>query len=74
MIFVELIPHATNTNGIRFAGSRFALMNIKAIAFYLLLNFNIQPYEETQIPIKFAKAPAVLTPEKGIHLEFKQRL
>lgn len=56
-----------------FAGSRFALMEIKALFFYLLLNFNIQPYEKTQIPIKIAKAAANWSTERGIDLEFKPR-
>ncbi|XP_031628377.1 cytochrome P450 9e2-like [Contarinia nasturtii] len=54
-------------------GSRFALMEIKALFFYLLLNFTIQPYEKTQIPLKIAKSAVGWVTEKGIHVEFKPR-
>lgn len=57
-----------------FTGSRFALMEIKALYFYLVLNFNIQPYEKTQIPIKIAKAPGKLIVENGTYLELKPRI
>lgn len=56
-----------------FSGSRFALMEIKAILFYLLRDFVIQPYEKTEIPIKIAKSAANWVTENGIHLEFKPR-
>lgn len=36
-------------------GSRLALMEIKAILFYLLLKFSIESYEKTQIPLKMGK-------------------
>lgn len=48
-------------------------MEVKALFFYLLLNFNIQPYEKTQIPIKIAKVALNLNAENGIDLEFKAR-
>lgn len=48
-------------------------MEIKALFFYLLLNFNIAAYEETQIPIKFAKTVTNWVPERGINLEFRPR-
>lgn len=57
----------------KFSGSRFALMEIKALVFYLLLKFNIQPYEKTQIPVKIAKSAANWITDGGIHLELKPR-
>lgn len=56
-----------------FAGSRFALMEIKALFFYILVNFNIEAYDKTDIPIKIAKAAANWSTENGIHLELKPR-
>ncbi|XP_031624496.1 probable cytochrome P450 9f2 [Contarinia nasturtii] len=53
-------------------GSRFALMEIKAIVYYLLLNFSIEPNEKTQIPVKL-KRGMILLPENGMHLELKPR-
>jgi len=54
-------------------GSRFALMELKAIIYYLLLNFTVEPNEKTQIPIKLKKTPVALITEKGVHLEFRLR-
>lgn len=56
-----------------FSGSRFALMELKAILYYLLLNFSFEVNEDTQIPLKFKKG-LILLPEKGIHLELKPRI
>uniref|UniRef100_A0A1B0CWX1 Cytochrome n=1 Tax=Lutzomyia longipalpis TaxID=7200 RepID=A0A1B0CWX1_LUTLO len=53
-------------------GSRFALMEVKALLYYILLNFTIEPNEKTQIPLKLSKEPA-LKAEKGIHLQFRPR-
>ncbi len=55
-----------------FQGSRFALMEIKAILFYLLLNFSFEPNKDTQIPIKMKKGP-VINAENGVHLQLKPR-
>ncbi|XP_055301643.1 probable cytochrome P450 9f2 [Sitodiplosis mosellana] len=54
-------------------GSRFALMEMKALLFYLLLNFNIQPYDETEIPLKIGRSTISWNIKNGIHLEFKPR-
>lgn len=70
----SLFKNQTNSFGILITGSRFALMELKAISFYLLLNFDLQPYEKTQIPVKLAKAAANFATEKGIHLELRQRV
>uniref|UniRef100_A0A1L8E408 Putative cytochrome n=1 Tax=Nyssomyia neivai TaxID=330878 RepID=A0A1L8E408_9DIPT len=53
-------------------GSRFALMEVKAIMYYILLNFTIEPNEKTQIPLKLSKEPSMKT-EKGVHLQFTPR-
>lgn len=54
-------------------GSRFALMEIKAILYYMLLHFSFEPNEKTVIPIKLKKSMFVLLPENGLHLDFKMR-
>lgn len=53
-------------------GSRFALMELKAILYYLLLNFSLEVNENTQIPLKFKKGLVVAT-ENGVHVELKPR-
>ncbi|XP_055326850.1 uncharacterized protein LOC129580438 [Sitodiplosis mosellana] len=53
-------------------GSRFALMELKAILYYLLLNFTFEPNKDTQIPLKMSKVPFIKT-EKGVHLQLKPR-
>lgn len=55
-----------------FAGSRFALMELKIIFYYLLLNFSFERNHSTQIPLKFKKDPSMNT-ENGVHLELKPR-
>nr|XP_029731422.1 cytochrome P450 9e2-like [Aedes albopictus] len=54
-------------------GSRFALMEMKAIVCALLLNFSIERNEKTQVPLKIKKGFAPLAGEKGIHLRLKTR-
>ena len=49
-------------------GSRFALMELKTIFYYLLLNFKFDVCAKTQIPLKFAKLPFGLRTEKGVHI------
>lgn len=53
-------------------GSRFALMELKAILYYLLLNFSFEPNRDTQIPLKMKKRPFVIV-ENGVNLELKPR-
>ncbi|XP_031624487.1 uncharacterized protein LOC116341517 [Contarinia nasturtii] len=53
-------------------GSRFALMELKAILYYLLLNFSFEPNKDTQIPLKMKKGFFLVT-EKGVNLELKPR-
>jgi cytochrome P450 family 9 len=54
-------------------GSRFALMEVKAVLYYLLLNFSFEVTTRTQVPIKLEKMPFGLKAEGGIHLEFRPR-
>ncbi|XP_037036008.1 cytochrome P450 9e2-like [Bradysia coprophila] len=53
-------------------GSRFALLQIKAVAFHLLKHFTFEVCEKTALPLEMGKLS--LVPEKGIHLEFKKRV
>lgn len=39
-----------------YKGTRFALMEIKALFYYLLLNFNIEKIEKIQVPIKIVNS------------------
>lgn len=55
-----------------FLGSRFALMELKAILYYLLLNFSFEVNKDTQIPLKMEKGMRMAT-EKGVHLELRPR-
>lgn len=54
-------------------GSRFALMEIKAILYYILLNFTLEPNAKTQIPLQFKKSPFSVQFESGLHLTFNPR-
>ncbi|XP_059607443.1 probable cytochrome P450 9f2 [Phlebotomus argentipes] len=53
-------------------GSRFALMDVKAIFYHLLLNFKIEANERTQIPLKLARN-SVMLGEKGIWVQLTPR-
>ncbi|KAL3273894.1 hypothetical protein HHI36_015318 [Cryptolaemus montrouzieri] len=54
-------------------GSRFALLEIKALFFYLLSHFEIIPVEKTNIPLKINKSDLNLTSENGFPLGLKRR-
>ncbi|XP_055679442.1 probable cytochrome P450 9f2 isoform X1 [Lutzomyia longipalpis] len=54
-------------------GSRFALMELKSVLYYLVLNFKLEPTEKTQIPLKFAKSFGTLQSERGIYLQLRPR-
>ncbi|XP_055679444.1 probable cytochrome P450 9f2 [Lutzomyia longipalpis] len=54
-------------------GSRFALMELKSILYYLILNFRLEPTSKTQIPLKLAKNMFGLQTENGIHVSFRPR-
>ncbi|GAB0096689.1 Cytochrome P450 [Sergentomyia squamirostris] len=55
-------------------GSRFALMETKAIIYYILSKFTFEVSEKTQVPLKLAKAGFALKPEKGFWLDLKPRV
>lgn len=54
-------------------GSRFALMEAKAIFFYLLSSFVIETSPKTQNPLKLKKETFNSIPERGIWLQFRAR-
>ncbi|XP_058837436.1 probable cytochrome P450 9f2 [Topomyia yanbarensis] len=54
-------------------GSRFALMEVKAIVYYLLLNFSFHRSENTQIPLKLKKGFVNLQTEKGMFMRLQLR-
>ncbi|KAK9874654.1 hypothetical protein WA026_005477 [Henosepilachna vigintioctopunctata] len=54
-------------------GSRFALLEIKSVFFYLLNHFEILPVEKTNIPLKTSKNSLTLTSENGFVLGLKRR-
>lgn len=54
-------------------GSRFALMEVKTVFYYLLLNFTFEANEKTQIPLEFEKIPFAIKPAKGIWANLKPR-
>lgn len=47
-------------------GSRFALMEMKTIIYYLLLNFKFEVTAKTQIPLQYAKTQFGLKTERGV--------
>lgn len=55
-------------------GSRFALMEMKTIIYYLLLNFSFEVHEKTQIPLRIENSPNRLKPEKGVWVELRPRV
>lgn len=56
-----------------FIGSRFALMESKALIFYLLTSFTFEVAETTQIPLKLACAGFSIRSEKGFNIHLKPR-
>ncbi|XP_049294620.1 probable cytochrome P450 9f2 [Anopheles funestus] len=54
-------------------GSRFALMEVKAIIYYMLQEFSFEPTPNTQIPLRLAKGFAGMRSEKGVFVEFRPR-
>lgn len=55
------------------SGSRFALMEMKAILYNLLLNFSFEPTEKTEIPLKLKRSAFILAALNGVHLELRPR-
>ncbi|CAO1431140.1 unnamed protein product [Diamesa serratosioi] len=54
-------------------GSRFAIMEIKTVLYYLLLNFTFDITEKTQIPLKLENSPIQLKIEKGVWIALNPR-
>ncbi|KFB49806.1 AGAP012292-PA-like protein [Anopheles sinensis] len=54
-------------------GSRFALMEVKSIVYYMLKSFTFERCEKTQVPLKLKKNPAAISTEKGIWIRLKPR-
>lgn len=48
-------------------------MEIKAVIYYLLLNFKFVPNAKTEIPVKLAKTAVGLKTERGVHLQLLPR-
>lgn len=56
-----------------FSGSRFALMETKAVLYYILLNFTFEVCEKTEVPLIMGKKSFGITPDDGIWLQLKPR-
>lgn len=56
-----------------YIGSRFALMEIKAILYYMLRKFNFEACEKSVIPVKLARSPFGIFLEKPFIMELKLR-
>uniref|UniRef100_A0A182K775 Cytochrome P450 n=1 Tax=Anopheles christyi TaxID=43041 RepID=A0A182K775_9DIPT len=54
-------------------GSRFALMEVKAIVYYMLREFSFERTPNTQVPLRLAKGFAGMRSEKGVFVEFRPR-
>lgn len=54
-------------------GSRFALMEIKGLLYFLLKSFKLQVCHKTQVPMKLISAPFGMYPEKGLHVNLNKR-
>lgn len=54
-------------------GSRFALMEVKAILYYLLLHFSIEVCDQTIIPLKFKKSPMNVQVDHDVFLSLRPR-
>ncbi|KAJ6633420.1 putative cytochrome P450 9f2 [Pseudolycoriella hygida] len=55
-------------------GSRFALMETKALIFYLLNSFTLEVSEKTQIPIRLSKSSFKFGPQNGFWIHLKPRV
>lgn len=54
-------------------GSRFALMECKAILFYLLTNFTFEVAKTSTVPMVLAPSSFVLRPKNGFNIHLKPR-
>ncbi|KAJ6640976.1 Cytochrome P450 9e2 [Pseudolycoriella hygida] len=52
-------------------GSRFALLQIKAVVFHLMKSFTFEICEKTTVPLAMGRFTVL--PDKGIHLELRKR-
>ncbi|KAL4714908.1 hypothetical protein ACJJTC_014279 [Scirpophaga incertulas] len=55
-------------------GSRFALLELKVLLYYIVLNFNIQKSENTSTNIKLRTEGFVIRSEKGTWVKFQKRI
>jgi cytochrome P450 family 9 len=55
-------------------GSRFALMESKAVLYYMLLNFSFDATAKTEIPLIFSKTFFAFQAKNGVHLKFSPRV
>ncbi|XP_050527989.1 probable cytochrome P450 6a14 [Daktulosphaira vitifoliae] len=53
-------------------GKRFAQMEMKLALTKLLINYEVEPCEKTDIPLVFLVKPILFTPKNGISLRFKK--
>lgn len=56
-----------------FVGSRFALLELKVMAVYLLSKFEIVVTKKTRLPIRFSRSSGQPAPEGGYWVGFKKR-
>uniref|UniRef100_A0A2M4BJH1 Putative cytochrome p450 cyp4/cyp19/cyp26 subfamily n=1 Tax=Anopheles marajoara TaxID=58244 RepID=A0A2M4BJH1_9DIPT len=54
-------------------GSRFALMEVKAIVYHLLLSFRFERTEKTPVPMRLVKGFSTLQAADGVHLKLVPR-
>ncbi|XP_053680546.1 probable cytochrome P450 9f2 [Anopheles nili] len=54
-------------------GSRFALMEVKSIIYYMLQEFSFERTPNTQVPLRLAKGFSGIRSEKGVFVEFRPR-
>uniref|UniRef100_A0A182QHC0 Cytochrome P450 n=1 Tax=Anopheles farauti TaxID=69004 RepID=A0A182QHC0_9DIPT len=54
-------------------GSRFALMEVKAIIYYMLLEFSFERTPNTQVPLRMGNGFPGMRTEKGVFVEFRPR-
>lgn len=54
-------------------GSRFALMELKAVMYHMLRKFSFHRSEKTQIPLKLRKGMNNVGTDEGLHVELRMR-
>jgi len=55
-------------------GMRFALTEVKSMLANLVLNFNVEPSEKTEIPIKYTAASGSIKPSSSVVFKFTPRV